>query len=268
MKTCRFVIFVAVIASMCMLTAVCAPANSLTIINRIYKIIWDGKESGEAGKSKEAEESKNEESGEAAAGQEQKYIALTFDDGPHPRYTGQILDILEAKKAPATFFIVGNRAELNPTLVRRIKSAECEIGNHTHEHVDLSKISRDEFLKQMDKCNEVIYNATGCYPKVYRPPFGRISKAHEHLISDRMRKILWTVDSHDWKTSDKDRIVKHVVSSAKDKAIILMHDFYSQTVEALPGIIDGLEEQGYKFVTVSELIEMRELPERMERFMN
>jgi len=230
-----------IISAICATPALCA--NNLTIINKIYKIVCD------------VEPVK-------------KYVALTFDDGPHPEYTGEILKILSEKNAPATFFIVGNRAELHPTLLRRIKQANCEIGNHTYDHVDLSKICSGEFLNQMEKCNRAIYNATGEYPKIYRPPFGRISKLNEQSLSDKMSKILWTVDSSDWTERNKDKIVEKVVGSVKHKSIILMHDFYSQSVEALPEIIDALRERGYEFVTVSKLKELSNLPERMEYFIN
>jgi len=252
-----------------MVSASSVPINNLTIINKIYSVINDierDKAILETDKLKEPEDKESIANDEKT--EEKKYIALTFDDGPHPRYTSEILSILTEKKAPATFFVVGNRAELHPALLKKIRQADCEIGNHTHEHIDLSRVSRDEFLKQMDKCSESIYNATGEYPQVYRPPFGRISKANEKLISDKMRKILWTVDSQDWQTKEKDKIIKHVIKSTKNRSIILMHDFYSQSVDALPGIIDGLRAEGYEFVTVSELKELSELPERMEYFIN
>ena len=281
MKTRKFIIFLVVIASICTIPANCAGIinNNLTIINKIYKIVCDidkEKPPGLSEQPKEPEKSANIEPADIDKNirdikdikSDKKYIALTFDDGPHPRYTGEILNVLIEKQARATFFIVGNRAELHPTLLRRIKGANCELGNHTYNHVDLSQVSQSEFMSQIDKCNQAIYNATGEYPSVYRPPFGRISKANEQLISGSMKKILWTVDSMDWNTKDKDKIVKHVVKSAKNRAVILMHDFYSQAVEALPDIIDELRTQGYEFLTVSELRELSDLPERIEYFIN
>ena|GEM_PF-1208680 len=259
MKTRRFIVFFVILAGICAFPADCAGINNLTVINKIYKIVCDIDEEKAVGET-EPENIKDKPG--------KKYIALTFDDGPHPKYTGRIINILAEKNAPATFFIVGDRGELHPTLLRRIKQANCEIGNHTYNHIDLSKVSRDEFINQIEKCNRAIYNATGEYPKVYRPPFGRISKANEQYLGGKMKKILWTVDSHDWNTQDKNKIVRQVVSSAKDKAIILMHDFYSQSVDALPDILDELKQQGYEFVTVSELIKRRELPARMEYFIN
>ena len=247
-------------------------ANNLTIVNKIYKFVCDieplkNPDSRDAAETKqETQEKRNGR--EESKKLKKRYIALTFDDGPHPEYTGKIIKILSEKKAPATFFIVGNRAELHPVLLQRMKQANCEIGNHTYDHIDLSKINNGDFLDQMEKCNRAIYNATGEYPKIYRPPFGRISKANEQSISHKMSKILWTVDSLDWTTPNKDKIIEKVVNSAKDKSIVLMHDFYSQSVEALPEIIDRLREKGYEFLTVSQLKELSSLPERMEYFVN
>ena len=259
--------------------AVSLPINNLAIINRIYRIVSDAECQQTQNSDKRINISEQNErdsfgdkqeipENEKNDKQEKSYVALTFDDGPHPEYTGKILNILSEKNAPATFFIVGDRAELHPTLLRRIKQANCEIGNHTYSHVDLSKINNTEFMHQMEKCNEAIFNATGEYPKIYRPPFGRISSKNEKSISDKMTKILWTVDSEDWTTPDKDRVADKVINSVKNKSIVLMHDFYKQSAEALPRIIDTLREKGYEFVTVSQLKELSALPDRMEYFIN
>ena len=160
-----------------------------------------------------------------------KYIALTFDDGPHPKYTKKILDVLEEKKVAATFFIVGDRAELHTDILKRMRESGCEIGNHTYNHKDLSrKVKPETAISQIEKCNEVVFAATGEYPVVYRPPFGRINKENEKCIC--LRKVLWTVDSLDWKIKNKDKIIQKVVKNAKDGSIVLMHDFYETTLKA------------------------------------
>ena len=186
---------------------------------------------------------------------EKKYIALTFDDGPHPVYTPKVLDILADKNIAATFFVLGYRARLSPELLQRMKELKCEIGNHTYDHVNLARTTKTETISQIDKCSEAIYAATGEYPKLYRPPFGELSKSNEAFVS--LKKVLWTVDSADWRTKNADRIVKNVINDVNHdenkESIILMHDFYDQTVESLPQIIDILINEGYEFVTVSEL---------------
>ena len=187
--------------------------------------------------------------------QTKKYIALTFDDGPHPLYTERILDILEEKKVPATFFVVGFRAEVHPKTILRMKELNCEIGNHTYGHKHLKRISAQDALFEMKKCGDIIFNITGEYPKIYRPPFGEIGKELEKKID--MTKILWTIDSSDWRIKHgKSKVVNNVVSKANENAIILLHDFYEATVEALPEIIDKLQEDGYEFITISELLKI------------
>ena len=189
------------------------------------------------------------------AGTAEKYIALTFDDGPHPIYTIKVLDILSEKNIPATFFVVGFRAELHPALLKKMRELKCEIGNHTYNHTDLSKVNQSSAVSQIEKCGGIIHSITGEYPKIYRPPYGVISKANQAVIP--LEKIMWTVDSCDWKTGSAEKIVKNVTAAVKDRSIILMHDFYEQTVDALPEIIDILLNEGYKFVTVSELYQLQ-----------
>jgi len=195
-----------------------------------------------------------------------KYIALTFDDGPHPRHTEKILDILEEKKIKATFFVVGFRAELQPESLKRMKKLNCEIGNHTYSHADMSGYVKNGVTNEIEKCSEAIFAATGEYPVTYRPPFGRISKANEKKIP--LRKVLWTVDSLDWNVKDKNRIINNVVKNVKDGSVILMHDFYDSTVKALPEIIDKLSEAGFEFVTVSELADLSKISKLHEYFLD
>lgn len=186
---------------------------------------------------------------------ETKKISLTFDDGPHPKYTSEVLKILKEKDVRATFFTVGFRAEMMPHLILMIQNQGCTVGNHTYDHKDLTKLSDAEVVADLEKCNEVLYGITGSYPTVYRPPFGKINKDTEACISTKgieMKKLLWDIDSADWKTKDSATVVRNVCRDAKDGDVILMHDFYPQTVEALPVIIDKLREKGFEFVIFEE----------------
>lgn len=184
-----------------------------------------------------------------------KYVTLTFDDGPHPQYTEKVLDVLEEKNVPATFFVVGFRAEAHPDTILRIKKLNCEIGNHTYEHKNLRRISTADALNEMKKCSDIIYEITGEYPKVYRPPFGEIGLQLEKKID--MTKILWTIDSSDWRIkNEKSRVVNNVVPKVNNNSIILLHDFYKATVDALPEIIDRLQADGFEFITISELLKI------------
>ena len=209
------------------------------------------------GKINENENNDNNETSVKNESGKKKYVALTFDDGPHPEYTPKVLDILAEKKVVATFFVLGYRVEEEPELVRREKMLGCEIGNHTYNHADLNKTSKSRIVAEINKCNDAIYAATGEYPKLYRPPYGNMWKANESLIP--LKKILWSVDSADWRTENPDKIVKNVLTTVKANSTILMHDFYPQTIKALPEIIDRLRAEGYKFVTVSELAELSQL---------
>lgn len=198
--------------------------------------------------------------------EDKKYVALTFDDGPHPVYTQKILDILEEKKVTATFFVVGSRAELHPDKIKRMKKMDCEIGNHTYSHADLWAASRSKTVAEIEKCSAAIFAITGEEPIIYRPPFGRIRKDNENCVP--LRKILWTVDSLDWNTKSKDRVINNIVNNVKDGSIVLMHDFYNSTLSALPEIIDILREAGYEFKTVSELAAMEKISNLQEYFMD
>jgi len=204
--------------------------------------------------------------GKEAKNPDKKYVALTFDDGPHPVYTQKILDVLEEKKVPATFFVVGYRVELHRDALKRMKKLNCEIGNHTYTHADLSAISKTNTVLETEKCSETIFAATGEYPVIYRPPFGKINKENEKCVP--MRKILWTVDSLDWNTKSKDKVVRNVLKNVKDGSIVLMHDFYNSTLCALPEIIDALKEAGFEFKTVSDLAALQKMAKLQDHFLD
>jgi len=188
-----------------------------------------------------------------------KYVALTFDDGPHPVYTGPILDILEEKGAKATFFVVGFRAERHPEVLRRMVRLGCEIGNHTWSHADLSKLSDSAIRNELEKTSDAIRAAAGVVPALFRPPYGSIRTSS--LPSIPMQETLWTVDSRDWVSKNAAKVTAAAVNGARNGDIILLHDFYASTRDALPGIIDGLRERGFTLVTVSTLRRLEKLGE-------
>jgi peptidoglycan/xylan/chitin deacetylase (PgdA/CDA1 family) len=183
---------------------------------------------------------------------EVKKIALTFDDGPHPIYTEQILDGLAKREVKATFFVMGQNAEKNPDLIRRISEEGHIIGNHTYHHVGLTKQNREEFKEEVTASNELIKEITGQDMIYIRPPFGNWDKEMEAELN--MFPVLWNVDPLDWCSSNVSCIVKNVVNKVKENDIILMHDYYPTTVTAALEIVDILKEQGYEFVTVEEIL--------------
>lgn len=187
-------------------------------------------------------------------------IALTFDDGPHGVYTPQILDILSEYGIPATFFVIGSNGERHPELLKRIIDEGHEIGNHTFTHDRPWKLSRKALIDELTHTENVIHDACGLSPSLFRPPEG---VASENVVAAAARLnynvILWTVDPRDWeKTTTAQSVIDCILTNVKSGSIILCHDGVSRddsvTPEAIAAIIPALLEQGYNFVTVSELI--------------
>ena len=181
-----------------------------------------------------------------------KKIALTFDDGPHPYYTEQLLDGLKERDVKATFFVLGKHVEEYPELVRRMSEEGHLIGNHTYSHIQLNQGNSEAFKEELVKTSELIENLTGQEVQYVRPPYGTWDKKFEKELN--MFPVLWNIDPLDWSSSNVSNIVQKLKAKAKENAIILMHDEYKTTVTASLQIIDELKEQGYEFVTVEELL--------------
>ena len=181
-----------------------------------------------------------------------KKIALTFDDGPHPYYTEQLLKGLKERGAKASFFITGQNVEAYPEIVKKIHEDGHLIGNHTYSHIQLSSRNSDTFRQELIQTNEVIEGLTGQEVQYVRPPYGTWDKKFEKELN--MFPVLWTIDPLDWCSDNVACIVQNVTSKAEENSIILMHDEYKSTVTAAFQIIDELMEQGYEFVTVDELL--------------
>lgn len=181
-----------------------------------------------------------------------KKIALTFDDGPHPYYTEQLLDGLKERGAKASFFVMGKQAEAHPEVVLRMQTEGHLIGNHTYSHLQLGKGNRETFKSELIKTNALLYKITGQEPQYVRPPYGSWDKSFESELT--MIPVLWTIDPMDWCSSDVNGIVRKVTKKAKENAVILMHDEYKSSVTAALEIVDILQKQGYEFVTVDEIL--------------
>ena len=186
------------------------------------------------------------------AGREHPVLALTFDDGPHPVYTPQLLDGLEKRNVKASFFLMGKNIAGNEAIVQRMYEEGHLIGNHTFDHVQLNKLSESEACSQITKTSNAIYKITGQYPTYVRPPFGEWREGLDCTIT--MLPVFWDVDPLDWNTSNTDQIVQKVIGSAAEGDIILLHDAYASSVQAALRIIDILDEKGYDFVTVDRLL--------------
>ena len=178
-------------------------------------------------------------------------IALTFDDGPS-YYTEELLDGLKERDVPASFFLVGSNIDGRDRIVVRMYEEGHLIGNHTYDHVQLTALPEKVACEQVTKTQERIREITGYSTVFVRPPYGLWPKKMEYCVT--MIPVLWNIDSQDWTTSNVDGIVNKVVDSARDGGIILMLDCYDSSVQAALQIVDKLKTQGYRFVTVDELL--------------
>ncbi|PNV60058.1 peptidoglycan N-acetylglucosamine deacetylase [Clostridium sp. chh4-2] len=190
--------------------------------------------------------------GEGTVVKEQKLVALTFDDGPHPVYTKRLLDGLKKRNVNATFFLIGASIEGNEEIVRQMKEDGHLIGNHSHTHVQLTAEDTQKACEEIDMTNQKIFEITGEYPTYIRPPYGSWSEELECMVP--MTVVLWDIDPLDWKYQSSQRVVKHILKYVEDNSIILLHDVYGSSVDAALEVIDTLTAQGYTFVTVDELL--------------
>ena len=193
---------------------------------------------------------------------DQNRIALTFDDGPDPRYSEKVLDVLKEYNVPATFFVMGSRAVAYPEIVQRMVNEGHIIGNHTYFHPNLVEEADIPTLeREVNRTEDVLNDIIGYRTSLFRPPYGFLyNELVEKLAEMRYLVIGWTVDSLDWQEDPPEVIASRVLDNVQPGAIILMHDGAdwdgdrTNTIEALRQIIPTLQEQGYEFVTVPELL--------------
>ena len=186
-----------------------------------------------------------------------KRIALTFDDGPHYKYTEQILDILKKHDVKATFFTVGTNAERYPDIIERQLREGHEVANHTYSHKHMNKLSEAEFKSEIQGWEDAMNGCLEHTSSLFRPPEGILTPTQTKIVKELgYETVLWTVDTRDWAHNRVECIVDTVITEAGDEGIVLFHDFVtgnSPTPEALDIIIPKLKELGYELVTVSEL---------------
>lgn len=194
----------------------------------------------------------NEITKKTSAVYDEKIIAITFDDGPGYNSTRRLLDGLKERNVVASFFVVGENAENNKELIKRMYNEGHLICNHTYTHIDLSKIDKKEALEEITRTNALIESITGEKPSYIRPPGGAWDE--KMFFEVDMTPVFWTVDPCDWKRTDVEGIVNDVVNSVSDGSIILLHDIYDTSVAAALEIIDRLKDKGYLFVTVDEIL--------------
>jgi len=185
-----------------------------------------------------------------------KTIALTFDDGPS-KYTKQIVELLNKYNANATFFILGNKVETYNETLKYLLNNGNEIGNHSYNHKWLTHVTTEELLNQINTTQNIIKEKLNYTPTLFRPTYGSVNKNIKENIN--LDIILWNVDTLDWKYKNSKKISENVLKKIKDGDIILMHDTYEYTYNALKLMLPKLKEQGYQLVTVSELKETKKI---------
>ena len=187
------------------------------------------------------------------------YIAMTYDDGPHPQNTTRLLDMLRERNIKATFYVIGRSVELYPQVVRRTVAEGHEIGNHSHTHRLLSKLSDDEIRKELSSCRDAVARAAGVQPRTMRPPYGGLLQRQREWVHSEYNypTILWSVDPLDWKRPGASVVSSRILAGASNGGIVLAHDLHAQTVDAMPATLDTLLRRGFKFVTVSQLLAMK-----------
>ena len=198
-----------------------------------------------------------------------KWIALTFDDGPYPPYTDRLLDVLKAKRVHATFFLVAEQAQQYPELVRRMKAEGHTVGLHAFRHRDFLKLTEEEKRKDLERGKNLLRDITGKNPVYWRPPHGfRDFSVMETAAAQNLTVINWSVIPRDWTGIDSQEIFRRVMDKAEDGAIVLLHDGDSPgykasrqaTVDAVAPLIDSLREKGYHLVSLEEYVQAEKRP--------
>ena len=193
----------------------------------------------------------------------EKVVAITFDDGPNDQYTPQVLDLLKKYNAEETFFLVGERVAKYPEVALREIKEGHEVANHTYSHARLQYLSDEQIKNQLHKTHEAIIAATHVEPVLFRPPFGYYSERSINAVHELgYLTVMWSwhQDTFDWQNPGVYRIVSNVLKDTRKGDIVLFHDHggdRTQTIDALKKILPALQEQGYQFVTVSQLLQLK-----------
>lgn len=179
-------------------------------------------------------------------------VALTFDDGPGGKSTDKVLEILDQYQSKATFFLLGKNVETGQDKVKKMVASGHQLGNHSWNHPDLTRLSAEEIRKQIDQTNEVIKTYAGEAPTIVRVPYGAIN----NLVKQEVKYPLinWNIDTLDWKTRNAQKTYDHVMSHVHDGSIVLMHDIHAPTADAVALLVPALIEKGYQLVTIEEMM--------------
>lgn len=205
----------------------------------------------------EKEEEIDEEENNTVIDDKKKYVALTFDDGPG-KYTKELVDILVKNNIKASFFMIGENIQNYKSSVKYAYENGMEICNHTQGHKNLKTLSKDEINEEINDVDNMLESIIGQKSKYYRSPGGNQNETVLKTIDKPC--ILWNVDTRDWESRDTEKIVKKTIDEVDNGDIILMHEIYKTSIDAVQPIIDELKKQGYEFVTVTELYNKKGVP--------
>ncbi|TDK64182.1 polysaccharide deacetylase family protein [Bacillus salipaludis] len=194
----------------------------------------------------------------------QKAVAITFDDGPNPIYTPQVLEIFSNAEGKATFFMIGEQIIANPAIVKQVWERGHEIGNHTYSHPKLTELSPAECLKEIERTEKLIEDLAGQKPVVFRPPYLDYHDETVSILEQKGYPMIGALnlEAQDWDMPGVEHILEKTRDCVKNGSILLFHDGYgdrSQTIEAVGRLVSELTSQGYKLVTVSELLKLSDL---------
>ena len=187
---------------------------------------------------------------------DKKTVAITFDDGPSSKYNAQFLEVLAQNKAHGTFFMVGTMMQDCQKCVLDTYNSGNEVASHTYNHINIKKNSVQEVNENIKKTDDLYYKITGDHIKYVRPPYGSYNKTNLENVDYPL--ILWNVDPEDWRYHDAEKIVNHVMENVRDGSIILMHELYETSLEALEILLPKLYAEGYQVVSVGELANLKE----------
>lgn len=192
-----------------------------------------------------------------------RYIALTFDDGPSSVATASILSSLRKVGGKATFFVVGSRVQSYASLVRQMAKEGHQIGNHSWSHRDLTRISAEQRVSEMNRTRQAILNVSGVVPTVMRPPYGATNSAVRQTMANLgFPQIIWSIDPTDWRNYSPTSVADFVLTRARDGSVVLMHDIFGSTAKAAAIIIPELVRRGYRLVTIDELMRIKGVAKR------
>ncbi len=187
----------------------------------------------------------------ATAGLVDRHVALTFDDGPHPTRTMELLEILDRQSVHATFFVNGSNVRQHPGVVNAVMSAGHTVGNHSHDHWDLARMDTESAWSNVLSGFESIWHAIGDAPRFFRFPYGsRTQSLQSKVSSEGVATFFWNIDTLDWKLRDPATLYSYVIEllEEKESGIILFHDIQQQTITVMPAVLEYLRNNGYQTV--------------------